>query len=263
MMDLSPNQGKIMPLLRKAWALTASAAIALTPNLAAQAQNQTAAAAPVDLSKHPLLGLPGIRYSPQLQMKMVEVVEQRLQAQGKTKPEIDKFIVKSSGPTTAAASLALDELINPDSQKNPKVYASRLNRATVAQLPVSSNSAPDVPMYIFVIPVAQAMQEPVAVCVEMPVGMPAEDGKYKNYEIVYHGMIMPSGELKDISWTGERTSSFKPDGAFRRACASYAFAVAQKYDECQKADITQDCMKRSPEDIAAAQAQRAAAAKNN
>lgn len=263
MMDLSPNQGKIMPLLRKAWALTASAAMALMPHLAAQAQTTQGATAPVDLSTHPLLGLPGIRYSPQLQMKMVEVVKARLADQGKTPRQVNDFIVTRSGPTTAAASLALDELINPDSQKNPKVYASRLNRATVAQLPVSSNSAPDVPMYIFVIPVAQAMQEPVAVCVEMPVGMPAEDGKYKNYEIVYHGMIMPSGELKDISWTGERTSSFKPDGAFRRACASYAFAVAQKYDECQKADITQDCMKRSPEDIAAAQAQRAAAAKNN
>lgn len=252
-----------MTLLRKAWALTASAAMALMPHLAAQAQTTQGATAPVDLSTHPLLGLPGIRYSPQLRMKMAEVVKARLAAQGKTTDQVNEFLLTGSDPTTAAASLALDELINPDSQKNPKVYASRLNHATVAQLPVSRNSAPDVPMYIFVIPVAQAMQEPVAVCVEMPVGMPAEDGKYKNYEIVYHGMIMPSGELKDISWTGERTSSFKPDGAFRRACASYAFAVAQKYDECQKADITQDCMKRSPEDIAAAQAQRAAAAKNN
>ena len=263
MMDLSPNQGKIMPLLRKAWALTASAAIALTPNLAAQAQNQTAAVAPVDLSKHPLLGLPGIRYSPQLQMKMVEVVKQRLQAQGKTKREINDFIVTRSGPTTAAAAYALREIINPDPVKLSDIYQGRFIESTITQLPISPNSAPDVPMYSFVIPVAQAMQEPVAVCVEMPVGMPAEDGKYKNYEIVYHGMIMPSGELKDISWTGERTSSFKRDGAFRRACASYVLAVAKRFDECQKAGITQDCMKRRPEDIAAAQAQRAAAAKNN
>lgn len=252
-----------MTLLRTAWALTTSAAMALMPHLAAQAQTTQGATASIDLSKHPLLGLPGIRYSPQLQMKMVEVVEQRLQAQGKTKPEVDKFVVTSSGPTTAAAAYALREIINPDSQANPKIYAERLTRATVAQLAVSPNSAPDVPMYNFVIPVAQAMQEPVAVCVEMPLGVPEADGKYKNYETVYHGMIMPSGELKDIPWTGERTSSFKPDGTFRRACASYVFAVAKRFDECQKADITQDCMKRRPEEISAAQAQRAAEAKNN
>lgn len=252
-----------MTLLRKAWALTASAAMALMPNLAAQAQNQTAAAAPVDLSKHPLLGLPGIRYSPQLRMKMAEVVKARLAAQGKTTDQVNEFLLTGSDPTTAAAAYALREIINPDPVRLPDIYQGRFIASNIVQLPISPNSAPDVPMYSFVIPVAQAMQEPVAVCVEMPVGMPAEDGKYKNYEIVYHGMIIPSGELKDISWTGERTSSFKPDGAFRRACASYAFAVAQKYDECQKADITQDCMKRSPEDIAAAQAQRAAAAKNN
>ena len=263
MMDLSPNQGKIMPLLRKAWALTTSAAMALMPHLAAQAQTTQGATAPVDLSQHPLLALPGIRYATQLRMKMVEVVENRLQAQGKTKRQINEFLLTGSDPTTAAASLALDELINPDPVKLSDIYQGRFIESTITQLPISPNSAPDVPMYSFVIPVAQAMQEPVAVCVEMPVGMPAEDGKYKNYEIVYHGMIMPSGELKDISWTGERTSSFKRDGAFRRACASYVLAVAKRFDECQKAGITQDCMKRRPEDIAAAQAQRAAAAKNN
>lgn len=263
MMDLSPNQGKIMPLLRKAWALTASAAIALTPNLAAQAQNQTAAAAPVDLSKHPLLGLPGIRYSPQLRMKMAEVVKARLAAQGKTTDQVNEFLLTGSDPTTAAAAYALREIINPNPEKLPEIHQGRFKQASIAQLAVSPNSAPDVPMYNFVIPVAQAMQEPVAVCVEMPLGVPEADGKYKNYEIVYHGMIMPSGELKDIPWTGERTSSFKPDGTFRRACASYVFAVAKRFDECQKAGVTQDCMKRRPEDIAAAQAQRAAAAKNN
>lgn len=252
-----------MTLLRTVWALTASAAMALMPHLAAQAQTTQGATASVDLSKHPLLGLPGIQYSPELQMKMVEVVKARLADQGKTPRQVNDFIVTRSGPTTAAASLALREIINPNPEKLPEIHQGRFKQASIAQLAVSPNSAPDVPMYNFVIPVAQAMQEPVAVCVEMPLGVPEADGKYKNYEIVYHGMIMPSGELKDIPWTGERTSSFKPDGTFRRACASYVFAVAKRFDECQKADITQDCMKRRPEEISAAQAQRAAEAKNN
>ncbi len=222
----------------------------------AVAQTQTASVAPVDMSKHPLLTAPGMSYSPKLSLKMFDVAEKRLMTQGKNKREINEYVLKVIEPTVAAASLALDDMINPSKEETPVVYERRVTRAAVVQLPRSENSDKAAPLYSFVIPVAPAMQEPVAACVEMPVGSPNGKGEYGAYEMVYHAMIKPDGSLNDIGWSGSKRSRINEEtGRMRRACADFIYAVAQKYDVCQSKGILEGCLRmKMPEPDAAASA---------
>jgi hypothetical protein len=259
MMDLSPNQGKIMTLLRKAWALTTSAAMALMPHLAAQAQTTqgaTASVAPssaINYTHRILSGTAGERVTPALQQAVSGALERALEAQGITGNDNALVVNHADDVTTYAVAWAQDLLKERASAPSAAFKGTEAQRTMiVAPLRVFdayhtyADRQSYSPRVAMVIPSAAQQQSlPILVCAEIPqlkVDSPGVLRQVDKRRVFLRGTIDNTGRFHSLPLEGVVEQQKSPDkDTLRPACDPYVIPYHAALKECDERGSGANC----------------------
>jgi hypothetical protein len=250
---------KIMTLLRTAWALTTSAAIALMPHMAAQAQTTQGATAPVAPSSainytHPILsGTAGERVTPALQQAVSVALERALEAQGITGNDNALVVNHADDVTNYAVAWAQNLLKERVSTPSAAFKGTEAQRAMiVAPLRVFdayhtyADRQPYSPHIAMVIPsAAQQHFLPILVCGEIPQLKVESPGVLKQVDkrrVFLRGMIDNRGYFHSLPLDGVVEQQKSPNkDTLRPACDPYVMAYHAALKECDERGLGANC----------------------